>query len=329
LHFLLGIDPSEKTDQAPCTPEEFIESFHAAISGTGLRILLGRFESLAPKAGYADVCRRVHEYIEYYIGQALEDDPLQQRPSKNHEPHPKQRCMVQGLAMQTDDMEFIRSQVIQGMLAAQETISVLVSNTMFLLARHPTEWAQLRMQVLRYGEDRFTFHDLSAFKPLQNILNEGISIYPCLPVPSYLRSTALRIYPVFPMLGRTCLQDTTLPVGGGENQDQPIYVSKGTFVVTSYITMHLNERVFGESPESFRPDRWNEIRPSQWEYMPFGGGERACLGREKVLAEAAYVVARFAQDFARIEPRDERPWKEVIRMTAKNANGCKIGLFQS
>ncbi|KAJ4348029.1 uncharacterized protein N0V89_009401 [Didymosphaeria variabile] len=273
--------------------------------------MLGRFKSFAPKAGYVDVCRRVHEYIEYYIRQALTAPSLKQTPQEYDEPQKGQRSMVQGLAAQTDDMDFIRSQILQGMLAAQETISVLVSNTMFLMARHPSEWAELRTEVLSYGEDLFNFHRLSVFKPLQNILNE-----------------ALRIYPVFPMLGRTCLQDTTLPVGGGKNQDQPIYVAKGTFVVTSYIAMHMNDKVFGKSPEQFRPTRWNEIRPSQWEYMPFGGGERACLGREKVLAEAAYVVARLAQTFTRVESRDDRPWKEVVRMTAKNANGCQVGLFR-
>jgi cytochrome P450 len=326
LHFLLGIDPSEEPEQAPDTPERFIENFHAAVLGTGLRIMLGRFRNLAPKAAYIDVCRRAHEYIEYYIGQALADSSLEEKSVNTHAPYQRQCSLVQNLATQTDDMKFIRSQILQGMMAAQETISVLVSNTMFLMARHPSEWTQLRAEVLSGGEDLFNFHELSTFKPLQNILSEGMSLYSqqCY---FYSQYSALRLYPVFPMLGRTCLQDTTLPMGGGKNQDEPIYVKKGTFVVTSYIAMHMDPRVFGKSPELFRPSRWNEIRPLQWEYMPFGGGERACLGREKVLAEAAYVIARFAQTFSRVESRDDRPWKEIVRMTAKNANGCLVGLF--
>lgn len=177
LHFLLGIDPSER-DQAPYTAEEFIHSFHAAIFGTGLRIMLGRFRGLAPKAAYAETCRRAHEYIEYYIKRALEESiPGQESPS-THEPLRRQRSMVEELATQTNDMNFIRSQILQGMLAAQETISVLVSNTLFLLTRHPDEWAQLRMEVLDYGEALFEFHNLSSFKPLQHILNEGILTCP-------------------------------------------------------------------------------------------------------------------------------------------------------
>jgi cytochrome P450 len=47
--------------------------------------------------------------------------------------------MIQGLIEQTDDIEYIRSQILQGMMASQETIAVLISNARFLLARHPKE----------------------------------------------------------------------------------------------------------------------------------------------------------------------------------------------
>ena len=67
--------------------------------------------------------------------------------------------------------------------------------------------------------------------------------------------------------------------------------------------------------------------PKQWEYMPFGGGHRACLGKEKVLAESAFVLARLAQTFERIESRDPKPWKELVMLTARNANGCKVALY--
>lgn len=174
---MLGIDPSEESEQAPDTPEKFIQNFHAAVLGTGLRIMLGRFKNLAPKAAYIDICRRVHEYIEYYIRQALKDYSLKEKSLNTHAPYQRQRSLVQNLATQTNDMRFIRSQILQGMMAAQETISVLVSNTMFLMARHPSEWALLRNEVLGGGEDLFNYHELSTFKPLQNILSEGTPVY--------------------------------------------------------------------------------------------------------------------------------------------------------
>lgn len=36
-------------------------------------------------------------------------------------------------------------------------------------------------------------------------------------------------------------------------------------------------------------------------------------------------MERLAERFSRVELRDGRPWKEVVRMTAKDANGCRVG----
>jgi hypothetical protein len=45
------------------------------------------------------------------------------------------------------------------------------------------------------------------------------------------------------------------------------------------------------------------------------------------MAETAYMLGRFAQRFARVESRDERPWKGVLTLTAKNAHGCLVGMM--
>ncbi|KAK7188121.1 hypothetical protein PSPO01_05815 [Paraphaeosphaeria sporulosa] len=70
---LLEIDPSEDTDEAPYTPEQFIESSHSAVSGTGPRVLLGRFRAPARRKTHAEACRIAHENVEFYIGLALQD----------------------------------------------------------------------------------------------------------------------------------------------------------------------------------------------------------------------------------------------------------------
>jgi cytochrome P450 len=129
-------------------------------------------------------------------------------------------------------------------------------------------------------------------------------------------------------MGRVCLRDTTLPVGGGPSQIEPIFVPKGTSTLTSFFTLHRNEAVFGPDALDFVPDRWNTIHPTSYEYMAFGAGQRACLGKEKVLAEAAFVLARLAQHFKVFETRDEKPWKGQLILTAKNLNGCKLALFR-
>ena len=63
--------------------------------------------------------------------------------------------------------------------------------------------------------------------------------------------------------------------------------------------------------------------------MAFGGGQRACLGQQKALAEASYTLIRLAQTFKRIESRDDREWAGDQKLTAKNAHGCKVAMISA
>ena len=138
----------------------------------------------------------------------------------------------------------------------------------------------------------------------------------------------MRIYPVFSNLARTALCDTTLPVGGGKSAKSPVFVSKGTSLLFSFYSLHRDPSVFGKDVEIFDPDRWDTIKPGPCEFMVFGSGPRACLGQQKALVEASYVLVRTALEFQRIESRDSRPWAAAERLTTSNANGCKIALIQ-
>lgn len=88
--------------------------------------------------------------------------------------------------------------------------------------------------------------------------------------------------------------------------------------------LHRVESVFGLDIESFNPDRWYSIKPAPGEYMPFGGGPRACVGQHKALAEASYLLAKFAQLYKRIESRDARDWAGQKRLSVSNVHGCKV-----
>ncbi|KAK6949033.1 hypothetical protein Daesc_009105 [Daldinia eschscholtzii] len=102
---------------------------------------------------------------------------------------------------------------------------------------------------------------------------------------------SVRLYPVFPLMGRVALCDTTLPVGGGPDQDAPFFVPKGTLVHSNYFALHRDPNLLGDDVEAFKPERWDNIDPGQWGFMGFGGGSRACLGRQKSLIEAAFAAA--------------------------------------
>ncbi|KAF7934054.1 uncharacterized protein EAE97_008414 [Botrytis byssoidea] len=310
LNFLIGIllDTSNEDERKKAT--EFIKAFNTSMIGMGVSFLIGPLKFLIPRSLTTVAHKQVYDYIDVLVDKALEK--AREEPAyKDNSNAPLQKSLLEGLAKQTDDCMEIRQNIIQGMMAAQGTTYVLISNTLFLLSRNPDIYERLRDEV-RYLdlEASFQLFDLLLdYVFLQNILRES-----------------LRIYPVFPIMNHIALRDTILPRGGGTNGKSPIFAPKGTTIYTNQYALHRDEKVFGNDVESFNPDRWDSFncKPTSWEYMPFGGGLRACVGQQKVLGKAAYTVAKIAQVYKGLESRDYRDWEGEWKLTAKNVNGYKV-----
>jgi cytochrome P450 len=45
-------------------------------------------------------------------------------------------------------------------------------------------------------------------------------------------------------------------------------------------------------PALFSPERWYNWQPQAWEYLPFNGGPRICVGQNFAMTEMAYVSMR-------------------------------------
>ncbi|MBN1207993.1 MAG: cytochrome P450 [Myxococcaceae bacterium] len=91
---------------------------------------------------------------------------------------------------------------------------------------------------------------------------------------------ALRLYPVVALASRKLrapftLRGHTLPVGMG--------------LMASVTLAHSNPATYPE-PERFRPERFLERKFSPFEYLPFGGGARRCLGAAFALYEMKVVL---------------------------------------
>ena len=181
------------------------------------------------------------------------------------------------IAAQTNDTFQIRSELLNILLAGRDTTASLLSNAFHTLARRPDIWQKLREEITStLGPDALsgsratppTFAELKEMKYLRALLNES-----------------LRLYPVVPGNAREALNDTVLPLGGGPDGKSPIFVAKGTTVSWSVWTMHRRKDFYGEDSCEFKPERWlgeKGLRPG-WEYLPFNGGARICLGRKSNL----------------------------------------------
>ena len=102
------------------------------------------------------------------------------------------------------------------------------------------------------------------------------------------------------------LKDTTLPRGGGPDGSQPIVILKDTPVGYSTLVMQRRPDLYPEPSEkfpdvdTFSPDRWFHWQPKPWQYIPFNGGPRICIGQQFALTEMGYVLTRLFQRYDRV-----------------------------
>jgi len=108
---------------------------------------------------------------------------------------------------------------------------------------------------------------------------------------------AMRSRPVVPLTGRR----VTVPWRLG-----PYAVPAGTGVLISILLVHHDEGLYPK-PFEFRPERWAGRRPGTYEWLPFGGGIRRCLGASLALAEMRVVLATMTRrlDLVCAEPEPE------------------------
>lgn len=302
---------------------QFIEAWYRSQIEVQNRVRSSLFYR-SPRQSKKDL-KIVNDYVGVYVQQGLQyrehfiRDPGR-AASKNG-----RYVFMHELVKAIDDPVRIRDEMLNVLLAGRDTTASLLGNMWFTLARRPDIWAKLRKEVdeTLHGK-RPTFEQLKDMSYLKAVINE------CMQMPTTqlictlsLNVTALRLDVVVPTNSRQALTDTVLPVGGGLHGKSPILVRKGQVVNYTTWVMHRRPEYFGSDAEEFKPERWKHIRPT-WEYLPFNGGPRVCIGQQYALTEAGYTTVRLMQKFAKVESRDDRPWTECITLTACNLNGTKV-----
>ena len=87
----------------------------------------------------------------------------------------KPTVMLDSMIQQTDDRVAVRNDVLQAFIAVHETTAYLISNIIWLFARHPEVYANLRAEVFQeIGLDAsLTFDNVAKISLIKNIANEG------------------------------------------------------------------------------------------------------------------------------------------------------------
>ena len=246
-------------------------------------------------------CANTHKFVDYFVRRALAHQTKGEKDVEHGSSKPKY-VFLEALAEQTRDPKELRDQLLNILLAGRDTTASLLGWTFWLLARHDDVFQKLRTAIIdSFGPydpndaSRLTYVSLKNCQYLQHVLTE-----------------ALRLYPVVPGNFREALKDTTLPRGGGPDGQSPIFIPKGSQIDYSVHVMHRLPQHWGPDAEEFKPERWLGRKPG-WEYLPFNGGPRICLGRKFYFPlNSAAIFLLTDTDFLNLY-RTIRPDRSLVR----------------
>ncbi|MGB2711803.1 MAG: cytochrome P450 [Conexibacter sp.] len=159
----------------------------------------------------------------------------------------------------------LRDELMTLLLAGHETTATALAWTIERLVRHPDVLARVREEQAQGGSDY-----------LDAVIKE-----------------TLRLRPVVPGVIRQLQRPLTL--GGME-------LPAGVHIAPSIYLTHRRADIYPE-PEAFRPERFIERPPGTYEWLPFGGSIRRCLGASFALYEMRIVLGTILR-MAQLETTD-------------------------
>jgi cytochrome P450 len=168
----------------------------------------------------------------------------------------------------------LHNETLTLLLAGHETTANALSWTWFLLSQHPRWRESARDEVTGLlGERAPSVEHLSRLDLVTRVFQE-----------------AMRLYPPIWIMERRVLEDDE--IGG-------YAIPAGSALEISPYVTHRHPD-FWNDPDGFDPDRFTAQRSGgrpQYAYLPFGGGQRLCIGNNLAMLEARVIVSRVLQRF--------------------------------
>ncbi|RGB41468.1 cytochrome P450 [Rhizophagus diaphanus] len=173
----------------------------------------------------------------------------------------------------------LKYQIMTFLLAGHETTSIAISWALYYLSRYPHMQDLLREEVVKAFPDKSkfnpTFDEINSLEYLNCIVKETLRLNPPVLVTSRL-STKDEIF-------------------GG------YHVPKNTLIMIPFSLLHRLPEIWGPTAAEFDPKRW--LDPSliknvtNYNYLPFLAGTRACIGNKVALTEFKILLSMLIRNF--------------------------------
>jgi cytochrome P450 len=161
----------------------------------------------------------------------------------------------------------ICDELVLFLLAGHDTTSTALTYALWALGHRPDLQQRVAAEAGALGDRPLTHEDMPQLRYTVQVLHE-----------------ALRLCPPAPAVGRMVTAD--IEVDGYR-------LPAGTFAVVAIYAIHRDPALW-DDPLRFDPDRFSPERckgRDRWQYLPFGGGPRACIGDHFAMLEATLALA--------------------------------------
>ncbi|MBW4527243.1 MAG: cytochrome P450 [Phormidium tanganyikae FI6-MK23] len=158
----------------------------------------------------------------------------------------------------------LRDQLMTLLLLGHETTASGLTWAFYWLHRHPESLDRLRQELDQLGEN-----------PDPVALSQA-------PYLTAVCKEALRVYPIA-LISQPRKVKRTIEIEG-------FTYEPGTVLIPSIYLAHRRAKTY-EQADQFKPDRFLNQKFSAYEYLPFGGGSRSCVGMALSLFEMKLVLA--------------------------------------
>lgn len=170
----------------------------------------------------------------------------------------------------TLSLDEIVSEAIVMFLAGQDTTATLLASTIASLAQNPHIQDRLYTEIQDVSLDPSSINTqtLANCPYLENVIKES-----------------LRVNSGVPATERLVIRDTEI-LGHKIQKGSKVYCSLNC----------INQSAEYEDPHQFLPDRWDHAHNPN-AFLPFGGGNRVCIGKKMAVSETKFALVRLMQLF--------------------------------
>nr|WCC58059.1 cytochrome P450 [Pharsalia antennata] len=164
-----------------------------------------------------------------------------------------------------------------------ESSSTVLTFVLYELAVNPECQTKLRneiLSVLKKCEENFTYEAMQDMVYLDACVRE-----------------TLRVHPGLAQLSKICTEPYTMTSSGSDFRNISVTVEKGTTIIIPLLGLHRDAKYFS-TPDKFIPERFlDKTEDNMSMYMPFGSGQRMCIGSRFGLLQVKLGIAQMIRNF--------------------------------